>query len=153
MHSVIPLFGRVLLATMFLLSGAGIPVGFYGISGLIASVGLPVPHLLAVGAMAVDLVGGIMLLLGWKTRWAAAALLIFTAATLLFHNFWSAPPNQLQDQMIEFMKNITIMGGFLYVIAFGAGELSLDAKRARRSNDRAPSTDRFASLNQRLPSR
>ena len=145
MHSVIPLFGRVLLATMFLLSGAGIPVGFYGISGLIASVGLPVPHLLALGAMAVDLVGGIMLLLGWKTRWAAAALLIFTGVTLLFHNFWSAPPDQIQDQMIEFMKNITIMGGFLYGFAFGAGELSLDAKRARRPDARALSTDRFAS--------
>jgi uncharacterized membrane protein YphA (DoxX/SURF4 family) len=46
--------------------------------------------------------------------------------------------------MIEFMKNITIMGGFLYVIAFGAGELSLDAKRARRPDARARSTDRFA---------
>ena len=145
MHSVIPLFGRVLLAAMFLLSGAGKPVGFYGLSGFIASVGLPVPHLLALGAMAVDMIGGIMLLLGWKTRWAAAALLIFTGVTaLLFHDFWSAPPDQASDQMIEFMKNITIMGGLLYVIAFGAGEMSLDAKRARRSDARAPSTDRFA---------
>ena len=66
------------------------------------------------------------------------------AATLLFHDVWSAPPDQIKDQMIEFMKNITIMGGFLYVIAFGAGELSLDAKRARSPNGRAPSTDRFA---------
>jgi putative oxidoreductase len=144
MQSVIPLLGRVLLSAMFLLSGAGKPVGFYGLSGLIASVGLPVPHLLALGAMAVDLIGGLMLLLGWKTRWAAAALLIFTGVTLLFHEFWSAPPGQIQDQMIEFMKNITIMGGFLYVIAFGAGELSLDAKRARRPDARALSTDRFA---------
>jgi putative oxidoreductase len=144
MQSVIPLFGRVLLSAMFLLSGAGKPVGFYGTAGLIASVGLPVPHLLALGAMAVDMIGGIMLLLGWKTRWAATALLIFTGVTLLFHEFWSAPPGQIQDQMIEFMKNITIMGGFLYVIAFGAGELSLDAKRARRSDARAQSTDRFA---------
>jgi hypothetical protein len=76
MHSVIPLLGRVFLSVMFLLSGAGKPVGFYGVSGLIASVGLPVPHVLALGAMGVDLIGGIMLLLGWKTRWAAAALLI-----------------------------------------------------------------------------
>jgi putative oxidoreductase len=144
MHSIIPLLGRVLLAAMFLLSGAGKPVGFYGTTGLIASVGLPVPQLLALGAMGVDLICGIMLLLGWKTRWAAAALLIFTGVTLLFHNFWSAPPDQIQDQLIEFMKNITIMGGFLYVIAFGAGELSLDAKRARRPDARAPSTDRFA---------
>jgi len=144
MHSIIPLSGRVLLSAMFLMSGVGEPVGFYGVSGLIASVGLPVPQLLAVGAMAVDLIGGIMLLLGWKTRWAAAALLIFTGVTLLFHGFWSAPPSQVADQLIEFMKNITIMGGFLYVIAFGPGELSLDAKRARRSDARAPSTNRFA---------
>jgi putative oxidoreductase len=89
MHSVIPLLGRALLSAMFLLSGAGKPVGFYGLSGFIASVGLPVPHLLALGAMALDLIAGIMLLLGWKTRWAAAAFLIFTGVTLLFHNFWS----------------------------------------------------------------
>ncbi len=48
--------------------------------------------------------------------------------------------------MINFMKNITIMGGFLYVIAFGAGELSLDAKRARRPDARARPPDRFAEL-------
>jgi putative oxidoreductase len=145
MHSVIPLFGRVLLSAMFLLSGAGKPIGFEGTAALLAGVGLPVAPLLAFGAMALDMIGGIMLLLGWKTRWAAAALLIFTAAaTLLFHDFWSAPPDQIQNQMIEFMKNVTIMGGFLYVIAFGAGEQSLDAKRARRSNAHAMSTDRFA---------
>ena len=144
MHSIIPLFGRVLLAAMFLLAGAGKPVGFDGLVGYIASAGLPVPQLLALGAMAVDMIGGIMLLLGWKTRWAAAALLIFTGVTLLFHGFWSAPPDQIQAQMIDFMKNITIMGGFLYVIAFGAGELSLDAKRTSRSDARAPSADRFA---------
>jgi putative oxidoreductase len=145
MHSVIPLLGRVLLSAMFLLSGAGKPVGFIGTAGLIAGAGLPVPQLLAVGAMGIDMIGGIMLLLGWKTRWVAAALLIFTGvATLLFHDFWSAPPDQIQDQLINFMKNITIMGGFLYVIAFGPGELSLDAKRARRPDARALPGERFA---------
>jgi hypothetical protein len=49
------------------------------------------------------------------------------------HGFWSVAQDEIQDQIVEFMKNITIMGGFLYMIAFGAGEISLDAKRARRS--------------------
>ena len=144
MCSVIPLLGRVLLSAMFLLSGADKPVGLDETAGLIASVGLPAPQLLALGAMGLALIGGIMLLLGWKARWAAAALLAFTGVTLLFHEFWSAPPALVQDDMIEFMTNITIMGGFLYVIAFGAGEISLDAKLARRSHIRGLSTDRFA---------
>ena len=75
----------------------------------------------------IELSGGILLVLGWKTRWAAAALLLFTAlAALLFHNFWAMPPDQAQNQMIHFMKNISMMGGLLYVVTYGSGPLSLD---------------------------
>jgi putative oxidoreductase len=132
MQSLVPLIGRILLAAIYIMSGFGKATGFEGTVGYIASKGLPMPQLLAVGAMVVELGGGLMLLIGWKTRWAAGALLVFTAlAALLFHNFWSVPPEQAQDQMIHFMKNLTMMGGFLYVIAFGAGEISVDAKANR----------------------
>lgn len=124
-----PLVGRILLALIFVFSGAGKIPGFEGTVGYIASKGLPMPHVLAIATIIVELGGGILLILGWKTRWAAAALLVFTGlAALLFHNFWAVPADQAQGQMINFMKNIAIMGGMLYVVVHGAGPVSLDKK-------------------------
>ncbi|HSQ02672.1 MAG TPA: DoxX family protein, partial [Burkholderiales bacterium] len=100
------------------------------------SKGMPFPELLLPFVIAVELGGGILLVLGWHTRLAALALFLFTlVATLIFHNFWAAPVDQAQNQMIHFMKNITILGGMMYVIVFGAGPLSVD-QRGDSSGDR-----------------
>ena len=122
-----PLVGRILIALIFVFAGFGKITGFEGTVGYIASKGMPLPQLAAIGAIIIELGGGIMLVLGWKTRWAAAALLIFTAlAALFFHNFWALTPDQAQNQMIHFMKNLAMMGGMLFVMVHGAGALSLD---------------------------
>lgn len=122
-----PLAGRILIALIFVFAGFGKITGFEGTVGYIASKGLPLPQLAAAGAIIIELGGGIMLVLGLKTRWAAAAILVFTGlAALIFHNFWAAPPDQAQNQMIHFMKNIAIMGGLLFVVIHGGGPLSLD---------------------------
>jgi putative oxidoreductase len=122
-----PLVGRILIALIFIFAGFGKITGFEGTVGYIASKGLPMPQLAAIGAIIIELGGGIMLVLGWKTRLAAAALFIFTAlAALFFHNFWAASPDQAQNQMIHFMKNISMMGGQLFVVIHGAGAISLD---------------------------
>ena len=122
-----PLAGRILIALIFVLSGFGKITGFEGTVGYIVSKGLPLPQLAAVGAVIVELGGSIMLVLGWKARWAAAAMFVFTAlAALIFHNFWAVPADQAQNQMIHFMKNISILGGLLYVIVHGSGPLSVD---------------------------
>ena len=121
-----PLVGRILIAFIFVFSGIGKITGFDGTVGYIASKGLPLPQLAAVGAIIVELGGGLMLVLGWKARLAAAAMLVFTAmAALFFHNFWAVPADQAQMQMIQFMKNLSIMGGLLYVVSYGSGELSV----------------------------
>ena len=87
-----PLAGRILIAIIFVFSGVAKLTGLDGTSGYIASKGLPFPYLLAVAAMLVELGGGILLVIGLKTRWAAAAILLFTvAAAFLFHNFWGVP--------------------------------------------------------------
>jgi putative oxidoreductase len=123
------LIARILIALIFILSGFSKITGFDGTVGYIASKGLPLPQLLAIGAILVELGGGLMLVLGWKARWAAAAMLIFTTlAALIFHNFWAVPPDQMQNQMIHFMKNLSIIGGLLYVVVHGSGQLSLDNK-------------------------
>ncbi len=126
-----PLGGRILLSLMFIISGWGKITGFTGTAGYMASVGMPFPQLLLVGAIIIELGGGLMLLFGWKARLAALAIFLFMVpATLIFHNFWAADPAQTQNRMIHFMKNLTIMGGMLYVMAFGAGPLSLDNRKS-----------------------
>jgi putative oxidoreductase len=127
-----PLAGRILIALIFLMAGLGKITGFEHTVGYIASKGLPLPQLAAVGAIIVEMGGGIMLVLGWKTRLAAAAIFVFTGmAALFFHDFWAVAPDQAQNQMIHFMKNISMMGGLIYVMVHGAGALSLDAKKQK----------------------
>lgn len=122
-----PLAGRILLSLMFIISGWGKITSFSGTAGYMASMGMPFAQLLLPGAIAIELGCGLMLLVGWKTRFAASAIFLFIIpTTLIFHNFWAADAANAQNQMIHFMKNVTIMGGMLYVMAFGAGPLSID---------------------------
>jgi putative oxidoreductase len=125
------LIARVLLALMFLLGGISKFTGLDGTAGYIASVGLPAPQLLAVGAGLVEVIGAVLLIVGWQARWAALALAAFTLlASVLFHNYWAMPADQQMLQQLMFMKNLSVIGGLLVVFAFGAGTLSLDQRRA-----------------------
>jgi putative oxidoreductase len=124
-----PLAGRILLALIFVISGYNKLVGFDGTVGYIASKGLPLPQLAAAAAIAIELIGGILLVIGWQTRWAATAIFLFLIpTTLIFHPFWAVAAGK-QMEMIQFMKNLCIMGGMLYVMAFGAGPLSVDNRK------------------------
>jgi putative oxidoreductase len=121
------LLGRILLAVMFVVSGYGKLTGFDGAVGYIASKGLPMPQVLAAIAIVIELGGGIALILGWKTRWVALAFIVFLLViTPIFHNYWAAPPEQVMGQQINFMKNLTILGGMLLLLGFGPGRLSVD---------------------------
>ena len=124
-----PLVGRVLLALIFIVSGFGKVTGFAATAGYMASKGLPMTQVLLVGAILIELGGGLLVLLGWKARWAALAIFLFLIpTTLIFHAFWSLPAAEAQGQMIHFMKNLAIMGGMLLIIAHGPGPLSIDKK-------------------------
>lgn len=127
LNNVGPLVGRILIALIFVMSGAAKISGFDGTVGYIASKGLPFASLGAIAAIVVELGGGMLLIAGWKARWAAAAMLLFTvAAAFIFHNFWAVPADQAQNQMIHFMKNISMAGGLLFVIIHGSGPLSIE---------------------------
>lgn len=129
-QNLLTLIGRILLAVMFVLSGIGKIGGFAGTVGYISSAGLPMANLLAVAAIVVEIGAGIALIVGFKARWAAAALVVFTAAAaMLFHNYWALPAEQQMLQQIMFMKNLAITGGLLLVMAFGAGAWSFDGRR------------------------
>ncbi|SRR5687767_5441437 len=128
-----PLAGRILLALIFLLSGYGKIGAFSKVAAGMAAKGVPLAEFALVITIALEIAGGLMLVFGWKARWAATGLLLWLIpVTLLFHNFWAADPAQHQNQLNHFMKNLCIMGGMLYVMAFGSGPLSVD------SRDRAP---------------
>jgi putative oxidoreductase len=123
------LIGRILLAVLFLVSGFGKVGGFEGLIGAIASKGFPMPQVFAVATIVIELGAGLMLVFGWKARWAAFLLAVFTAIiTYFFHNFWAAPEAEKVMQQIQFMKNLTIIGGLLLVMAFGPGRLSIDKR-------------------------
>ncbi|TPI51487.1 MULTISPECIES: DoxX family protein [unclassified Mesorhizobium] len=120
------LLGRILLAAIFLLSGFGKLTAISGTAGYFGAMGLPVPTVTAVVVGLIELLGGLAVLLGFQTRIAAWVLAIFTIATaLVAHTGWAD-----QNQMIHFMKNLAITGGFLLLASSGAGAYSIDAKRA-----------------------
>lgn len=121
------LVGRILLALFFVTSGFDKIGGFEGTAGYIASKGLPLPQVGAAIAIALELGGGILLILGWKARWAALAIAIFVLAlAFIFHPYWTVPADRRMSEYINFWKNITITGGMLMVFAFGPGRYSLD---------------------------
>jgi putative oxidoreductase len=125
------LVGRILLALMFVVSGFGKLTHIAGTAGFIASAGLPAASALAVLVGLLEVVAGIALIIGFRARWAALALGLFTLlASVIFHAYWSAPADQAYVQQLMFMKNLAVAGGMFFVAALGAGPFSLDARRA-----------------------
>ena len=123
------LIARILMSVMFLVSGISKITGFGGTVGYIASVGLPMPTALAAAAAAVEVLASLALIIGWKTRWAALALAVFTAAaTVFFHNFWAMPASEQMMQQILFTKNLAVIGGLLLLASAGPGAWSVDRR-------------------------
>lgn len=132
MTNTLALIGRIFLAWLFIPAGFSKIAGFSGAVGYAASVGLPLPEVGVAVGLLIELLGGILLLIGWMTRPAALALVFFTlVASFFFHAYWSLPADQVMMQQLMFNKNIAIVGGLLALAAFGAGGFSLDAKRHR----------------------
>ena len=130
-HNLTVLAGRILLGLLFVLSGFGKIAGFDGTVGYIASQNLPLPAVVAVLTILVELGGGLALVVGFRTREAALVLAGFTLlAAFVFHAFWAAPAAAQTMQQINFLKNLSIAGGMLVLAAFGPGRLSLDPRRA-----------------------
>ena len=118
----VSLAGRILLALMFIPAGFGKLTNIGGTAGYIASGGLPFPSVLAVLVGALELFGGLALVIGFKVRWVGLAMALFTlAASMLFHPFWSVPEAQQMVTKLLFMKNISVVGGMLLISARLAG--------------------------------
>ena len=128
-HSAM-LVGRILLSLVFLIAGYRKLMGVAASAGYFAKLGFPMPEVMVWVAIAIELGGGILLLLGWKARWAASLLALFTLiAAFAAHRFWEVDPAQYANQMNHFLKNLAIVGGMLFVAAVGPGALSVDGRR------------------------
>lgn len=122
---------RLLLAALFLPAGIAKITGFAGTVGYIESVGLPMATLAAIAAIVLEVAGGIALIIGFGTRFAALALAFFTlVASFIFHAYWAVPADQAYVTQLLFFKNIAVAGGLMSLAAWGAGGWSLDARRA-----------------------
>ena len=123
------LIGRILLAAIFVWSGFGKIGGFEGLAGQIASKGFPASQAFAAATIVIEIGAGLMLVAGWKARWAALLLAVFTViVTIFYHNYWAVPEAQKMMQQIQFMKNLALIGGLLMVTAFGPGRWSIDKR-------------------------
>jgi putative oxidoreductase len=123
----LPLLGRVLIGLPLLMSGFGKLAAYGATTAYIGSVGLPLAPLGWAIAVAFEIGGGVLLVLGFRAREVAIGLAVFVLATAVFfhRNFVD------QNQMIHFLKNIMIIGGLLQIAHFGGGPYSLDTRSAR----------------------
>jgi putative oxidoreductase len=127
--NALALAGRILVALIFVISGYGKIAGFEGIAGYIGSKGLPFPQVLAALTILLELGGGLLLMLGFKTRWVALLFFLWLIpTTFIFHAFWGLDPKAAQQMQIHFMKNVSIMGAMLLLVAYGPGAYSIDKR-------------------------
>ena len=132
--NIMNFIGRIFLIMIFLMSAVGNKIpNFKATADYMASEGVPAPSFLLLGAIVFLLAGGISILIGYKARIGAALLLIFLVlASYWFHDFWTfEDPQQQQMQMISFMKNLSLMGAMLIIIARGSGPFSLDNRTSK----------------------
>ena len=124
--AILPLLGRLLMSSLFVWDGIGMFSNPVGTARYFASVHVPAPYIAVWGAEPVHLLGELAVLVGFYTRWVAALLALLCLGTA----FGVHLPVGDQDIMIHFYKNLVMTGGFLYVVAFGPGNLSYDRDRA-----------------------
>ena len=126
LDNLLSLAARVLLSALFLMSGINKILNPADTQQYMASYGMPLTGLFLMGAIALELAGGLSVLLGYKSRWGAIALIIFLIpATLIFHTNFAD-----QMQTIQFMKNLAILGGLLMIVQSGSGDIAIKRDRA-----------------------
>lgn len=121
--------GRVMMAALFIFFGFSKLMAVGGIAGTMKGLGLPQPELFGYAVGVFEIIGGVMVAIGFRARLAALALCVFTAVTIVIaHNFWDLSGAQYLAQRTQALKNLAIMGGLLILAATTPGRLSLDRR-------------------------
>lgn len=116
------------MCAIFIITGVWKFVNFNGVSQEMEAKGFPMVSFFLIAAAIVEILGGLSLFFGYKTRlWAAILMLYLIPVTIIFHDFWNAAEDQKYMQIIQFLKNLTIIGGLWDVIGAGPGRISLDS--------------------------
>ena len=132
--NVLTLTGRVLIALIFVISGFGKLTAFSGTVGYTASLGVPMPEVATAITVALELLGGLAIVAGWRVRTVATVFALWLIpVTLLAHNPFTADAAHQQAQMINLLKNAAILGAMLLLAAHGAGAWSLDGARGKKA--------------------
>jgi putative oxidoreductase len=128
--SIVSLLGRILMCWIFLYSAWGQIVEFTYWSGRAAQKSMPLPAVAIALSIIIQVLGGLAVLLGVKARVAGWALFLFLIpTTLIFHDFWTVTGAAHDAQIVNFNRNLAIMGGMLILATFGPGAYSVDAMR------------------------
>jgi len=126
---LLPLVGRILIGALFVVAGINKAMAVAGTTGYFAKLGFPAPDVMVWLAIAVELGGGLLFIIGWKTRWMALLLILFTLiATFMAHRFWAVDAAQYANQLNAFLKNLAAIGGLLMYVAHGPGSASVDKR-------------------------
>src|SRR3979409_93282 len=127
-NPIIPLVGRILIGLIFLVAGIRKVMGFAGAVAYLTKLGFPAPEVMAVIAIIIEIGGAILLIVGWRTRWAAWLLVLFVVvAAFAAHRFWEiTDAGQYYNQMNHFLTTAAIAAALLSVATFGPGSASVD---------------------------
>jgi len=130
------LIGRISLCAIFLTNAVGFNIpNFEEVVSAMGRVGIPQPRFALVLAIGILLAGSGMLIVGWKSKVGAALLLFYlTVSNMYFHNFWVInDPVMHKLEMVQFLKNLSLMGAMLLIVANGSGPYSLDLQKSPRA--------------------
>jgi putative oxidoreductase len=127
-QGIVTVLGRVFLSAIFLLSAVGNKIPHFGdVAQMMGSVGVPIPHAMLAGAIAFLIAGSLSVILGFHARIGASLLIVFLIlATYYFHPFWRLEGAEQVQQNIQFMKNLSMAGAMLFIVANGSGAWTLD---------------------------
>lgn len=131
MSAALSVLGRVMLCTIFVMSAVGNKIPqFENVAKYMASEGVPAPQVMLAGAIVFLLVGSAAVITGYQARFGAMLLAVFLIlATYYFHDFWNATGDAVQTQMIQFLKNLGLLGAMVFVMANGSGAGSLSGRQ------------------------
>lgn len=131
MQSILSLTGRIMITLIFLMSAIGNKIpNFSTVTKYMASEGVPFPSVMLVGAIVFLIIGSFSIITGYRIRIGAGMLLVFLVlATYFFHDFWTFDGEAAQQQMIQFLKNLSLMGTMVFLMANGGGACCFPSKQ------------------------
>ncbi len=132
--SFLPVSGRIFISFIFLITGLSKVVLWHTYMVILSTKMIPLDPIVLLISLLVEILGGLSILMGYKIRYTSMMLFLYLLpVSLIMHNFWAFSGLQFTHEFLNFLKNMAIMGGLLYLAHYGAGPFSVDRWLARKS--------------------